>query len=103
MEHLFGSVKRDLRSCCAGRELENESEKKNQCLIICLCLRFVSSILCKYCLGKVISEKTCHQGISCRRGYYMIKGPLVNRTGLVLFSYLLFKPLPILVAGQSKH
>lgn len=88
-EHLFGTVKTDIRSCCSRRELENESEKKNQHLIICLCLHFVSSILCKYCLGKVISEKTCHQGIFCRTGYYMIKDLLVNRAGLVLFSYLL--------------
>lgn len=28
MEHLFGTVKRDLLSCCKGRELENESKKK---------------------------------------------------------------------------
>lgn len=103
MEHLFGTVQRYLHSCCAGRELENESEKKNKCLIICLCLNFVNSFLCKYCWGKVVSEKTCHQGISFRRCYYVTKGPLVNRTGWVLFSYLLSKTLPMIVVGQSKH
>lgn len=77
--------------------------KRRKCLIIRLCLHFANSILHKYCLGKVIIKKTCHQGISCGNRYYIIKGPLVIRSDLVLFSHLLSKTLSILVEQQSSH